>query len=105
MNLVVPEWEIDALRLELSPRDGPVDYAIVGHSIVLIVYDKGIQKLKLCHLLHGSGPAVVLQSEDVLSPDWSLWGVAESVRILLESLSHLACVSVEWGQPILTARL
>ena len=104
MDLVVSKREINTLRLELSPRYSSVHDAIVGHSVVLIVHDESIQKLFLYHLLNGSGPTVVLQSKDVLSSNWSLWGIAESVSILLESLGHLACIRVERCQSILTVR-
>ena len=60
MDLVVAEWEIDAFWLELSSRDGSVYNTNEGHSIVFIVNNKGIQKLKFHHLLHGSRPSVVL---------------------------------------------
>ena len=54
VDLVVTEREINTLWLKLSPRDRTVHNANKGHSIVLVVHNKCIQKLKLYQLFHGS---------------------------------------------------
>ena len=60
MDLGVTEWKINTLWLELSSRDCSVHNTNEGHSIMLIINNKGIQKRILHHLLHSSRPSVIL---------------------------------------------
>ena len=53
VDLVVAEWKVNTLWLELSPRDHSVYNANEGHSIILVVHNKRIQKRILYQLLHG----------------------------------------------------